>query len=539
MATFREIQTRDVADLGRGGDTDAPRGVPYEQGHDHRGIVRALVILASALVVWSLPYLVPGLEGYRPWTQGSSIPFAELFRRTSSGLIVAETGGGVSSQKSVTPQERALLSLSTDRGAGAAVGAAAGGGASPKTNTRPRFAGLPKGLKVAIPKKDYVGVKVTIEDPKGAMKPFYEALARTARKEPGAVTRISQWGDSSTAPDKITAVTRILLQKRFGDAGYGFMLATPATRWYRYAGMVYQPRNWKKRRITHGNARDKRYGLGGVRAMGGRTSSTSYAPSATRSVGRNLSRFEVYYLKGPGQGKLSLTVDRKPAEIVSAQAEQWQDAVHTIKVTDGHHRFVLGVKRAPVSVYGVVLERDGPGVVYDNLGLVGYAAIRILNADPEHLKTQLAFRKPDLMVLMFGGNTLKKQYYRPERYEQRFTKAVRRFKLARPQASCLVLSPLDHGEKVQGKVRTIPKLLTMIAVQRKVALANGCAFYSFFDAMGGKATMARWYTTRPRLVLHDFAHVTRDGARILGSLLYRALVAGFVEQLKKGSSGAR
>lgn len=535
MATFREIQTRDVVDLG--GDTDSPRGV-----------VRALVILASALGVLSLTYLVPGLEGYRPWTPGDSVPFVELFRRTSSGLIVAEAGGGVSSQKSVTSQERALLSFAKDRGAGAAAGAAAaaasGGGASQKTSTqptstRPKFAGLPKDLKVAIPKKDYLGVKVTIEDPKGVMKPFYEALARTARKEPGAVTRISQWGDSSTAPDKITAVTRILLQKRFGDAGYGFMLATPATRWYRYAGMVYQPKNWKKRRITHRNARDKRYGLGGVRAVGGRTSSTSYSPSQTRSVGRNLSRFEVYYLKGPEQGELSLKVDRQPAEIVSAQAEQWQDAVHTIKATDAHHRFVLGVKRGPVSVYGAVLERDGPGVVYDNLGLVGYAAIRILNADAEHLKAQLAFRKPDLMVLMFGGNTLKKQYYTPKRYEQRFTKAVLRFKQARPQASCLVLSPLDHGEKVGGKVRTIPKLLTMIAVQRKVALANGCAFFSFFDAMGGKATMARWAATRPRLVLHDYAHVTRHGARILGSLLYRALVAGFVEQLKKGSAGSR
>ena len=30
-----------------------------------------------------------------------------------------------------------------------------------------------------------------IEDPNGAMTPFYEALARTAAKQPGAVTRIS------------------------------------------------------------------------------------------------------------------------------------------------------------------------------------------------------------------------------------------------------------------------------------------------------------------------------------------------------------
>jgi lysophospholipase L1-like esterase len=518
MATFREIQTRDDPQLGRGA------------GGGASGLRRALLVLAVGLPVLGLPYLVPGLEAYRPWTRQAGIPFLELLRG-SAGPIVAEAGGGISSSEEVTSQEQELLAFAGDP---ADEREEAGGGeaaAPPRGAARQRFAGLPGGLEVEIPPKDYAKVKVRLEDPRGAMRPFYEALARTARKEPGAVTRISHFGDSATAPDKITAVTRLLLQRRFGDAGLGFVLAAPATRWYAHAGLIYRAANWQVRRITHGNARDKRYGLGGVRAIGGPDAHTFLALHKGRKVGSAVSRFDVYYLRGPGQGKLRLRVDRAAPQLVSAAAETWQDALHTIRVEDGTHRLRLGVERGRVSVYGVVLERDGPGVVYDNLGLVGYYSKRVLFADAQHLKAQLAFRKPDLMVLMYGGNYLAHKFWNPERYERFFARSVAYFRKARPGAACLVISPLDHGEKHEGVVRTIPKLPSMVAVQRKVALANNCAFYDLFEAMGGKGTMARWVATRPRLAIPDMAHVTRHGARLLGGLVYRALMAGFVEHL--------
>ena len=42
------------------------------------------------------------------------------------------------------------------------------------------------------------GLPVRIEDPTDNMSPFYEALWRTEKKEPGAVTRILHYGDSPT-----------------------------------------------------------------------------------------------------------------------------------------------------------------------------------------------------------------------------------------------------------------------------------------------------------------------------------------------------
>ena len=64
-----------------------------------------------------------------------------------------------------------------------------------------------------------------------------------------------------------------------------------------------------------------------------------------------------------------------------------------------------------------------------------------------------------------------------------------------------MLTPIDHGERYRGRVRTKPDLVKMVGVQREVALKAGCAFYSIFEAMGGEGTMGRWYKERPPLVL--------------------------------------
>ena len=49
---------------------------------------------------------------------------------------------------------------------------------------------------------------IAIEDPTGSLHPFYEALARTALKQPGAISRISYFGDSLVASDYVTATLR-------------------------------------------------------------------------------------------------------------------------------------------------------------------------------------------------------------------------------------------------------------------------------------------------------------------------------------------
>jgi hypothetical protein len=69
-------------------------------------------------------------------------------------------------------------------------------------------------------------------------------------------------------------------------------------------------------------------------------------------------------------------------------------------------------------------------------------------------------------------------------------------------------------------------VLEMLPVQRKIALEEGCAWYSVFEAMGGEGSMGRWNRSSPRLGWGDLAHVTRAGAEVLGERFYRAILKG-------------
>ncbi len=514
--TYREVATRDTADA----------ATPSS------GLARVMVAMAAAAVVCSLPYVVPGLERFRPWTPGDKVPFSMVGRTDSSGPVVAEASGGLEHDKALNKQERALLELD-QKPAAPPVRPRVPVAPKEAAKTTPGKAAAPAQAPIVVPAAATAGVKVFIEDPKKSMATFYRALARTARREKGAVTRIGHWADSAVSYDGLTSVARRLLQRQYGDAGHGFILAARASRFYHHQGVRFTSRDWKRYRITHANAPDRRYGYGGVRARGDYKSAASFGTVSKGEVGRAVSRFEIFHLRGPGQGTLELRVDKQAPQLLSARADAWEDAVHVVKVEDGPHRLRLRVRKGRVSVYGVALERDGPGVVYDTLGLVGLFGKRFANLDPAHWQAQLRHRRPDLMMIMLGGNTLGFPSWSSARYAKDFGAMLDRFRQGRPEASCLVLGPLDHGEKHRGSIRTKPRLEPMNSIQRKMAHRKGCAFYSIFDAMGGEGTMGRWVRSKPRLVSGDLTHVSKSGAKVLGALLYRALMTGFKGHLQR------
>jgi lysophospholipase L1-like esterase len=115
-------------------------------------------------------------------------------------------------------------------------------------------------------------------------------------------------------------------------------------------------------------------------------------------------------------------------------------------------------------------------------------------------------------------------------YIHNYTVVIRRIRTAVPNASILIMAPMDRGVRNDdGDIVTIPSIPTIVAAQRRVARSEGVAFYDTFAAMGGMGTMARWYDDSPRLVTGDFTHPTYTGAQQLGTMLVNALLKGFSE----------
>jgi lysophospholipase L1-like esterase len=384
----------------------------------------------------------------------------------------------------------------------------------------------PPAPRVKIPPAAYNGVTALVDDPNGAMAPFYASLERTALKD--GKTRVSHWGDSVIAADGLTHMARRLLQTAFGDGGHGFVMVDSGTEWYLQKDVRWHSKGWKTANVIKKQARDGHYGYGGVSSRGYTGAKATYGTSDKGPVGGKVSQFQIYHAKMPKQGELELRLDGGEPTMVPMTADVLTDAVHVVEVPDGPHELRIRAMGGGVRLYGVALERDVPGVVYDGIGMVGARLRRLLNADPDHWKRQLSLRAPDLIVLMFGGNSLADRTS-IKRYEQGYRDAVKRFRTSRPEAACLLISPVDHGVKIRRRARTPERLIEMIEAQRRVAHTEGCAYWSAFDAMGGRDAMASWVDKG--LAEGDYAHLTRQGSMVLGELYFKALMKGFAEWL--------
>jgi hypothetical protein len=436
-----------------------------------------------------LTYLVPPMHGLRPWIPGEEdLPVLRLFKQW--GDIPAFAGHGGSYRASTSSAKAAeRLAESVGETVAANLGA--------RTVVMP-----PPEDSLKIDPSEYAGISVRIEDPTGrGMRPFYEALEKTARRDEGAVTRVGHYGDSSIATDLITSTVRENLQARFGDAGHGFVIAAKGYIPYKHRGVRQSsnPDSWETRELVRRQDRYGRYGYGGVQSRALRGSWARVGTAKRGDVGRAASRFDIYYETQPRGGKFSVRLDKEEKEIVSTKADTRADGVYSIEAPDGPHVIELRYWRGgPVHFYGVAVERDGPGVVYDSLGLVGARANRLLNFDAAHIKSQLERRGVNLIVLGFGGNEASDERTEDSFYED-YREVLERMRQGRDDLGCLVFSPLDQARRERGRIRTLERIPSIVSAQRRAAFDAGCAFYDTWQAMGGENAMRRWYKARPPL----------------------------------------
>ncbi|MEZ4324301.1 MAG: GDSL-type esterase/lipase family protein [Polyangiales bacterium] len=493
------------------------------------------VILAMA----ASSYLVPSLARFRPWVPGERVPLTHMSERFDAVPASAGAGGGYHAASSSAQTEEVL-------GAEVAAALAEDREGQARQPPPPPVEQDERGeRRVRIDPSEYEGIRIHIEDPTGrGMRPFYEALRRAALGEPGALARAAHYGDSTIATDHLTHTVRHRLQRRFGDGGHGFILISKGFMPYRHQDVFHSANEgWSIKEVTRAAIDNGYYGFGGVQiqARAGGVARFGTHEEDEPETGRSLSRFQLLFQRQRGGGDVRLTVDDGEPVVVStgltadeeaAGVSGPLDAEHTIDVTDGPHQMeVRYVGGGRVSLYGVVMEREGPGVVYDSLGLVGARASRMLNFDAAHLHAQLAARGTNLLVLGFGGND-SSDSTTEDRYYESFKEVIQHVRGGRDDLGCLIFAPLDQAERDErGNIRTMPMVPRIVAAQRRAAFDLGCAFYDTWEAMGGSGAMQRWSRARPSLAFTDYRHATPEGYRVIADLYYKALLAGFADYL--------
>jgi lysophospholipase L1-like esterase len=364
--------------------------------------------------------------------------------------------------------------------------------------------------------------------PAGSLDSFFAALRRTEAREPGAVTRILHYGDSPTTADSITADVRRLLQQRFGDAGHGFLLIAKPWAWYGHNGVTLEGQGWRIEPASQSRAADGFHGLGGV-SFRGETGAVSRVrlPDALHTDG------VVYYVAQPDGGSFSVSTGETNIAgtniaAINTAADEKKPAFAEFALPTGTRTIELRVTSGKVRLFGYRFDKDQPGVQYSSLGVNG-AQVQMMARYFEAGQWTLAMQheRPDLVVLNYGTNESIFPAYIEKQYPEELRTVITRIRRALPDASLLVMSPMDRGVMEGGDIVTPPALEKLIEVQQRIAAETGCAFFNTFEAMGGAGTMGRWYRSQPRLVSADFMHPLPQGAAKVGALFEEALVAAY------------
>jgi len=364
-------------------------------------------------------------------------------------------------------------------------------------------------------------IRPTLDDRNGGLDHFYAALWRTERGAPLAITRILHYGDSPTTADLITGETRQLLQKRFGDAGHGFTLIGKPWAWYEHRGVELSSHGWQMDPGTRWDLRNGLFGLGGVAFSGG---TGAYSRVTLRDPTQT--RLEVWFLRQPNGGTIAISSAGQAIGSIATDAPSRTAGFASFELKPGTATLEFSTE-GPVRLFGITLEKQKPGVVYDSIGLNGASVSMLaLLFNENHWAEELRHRRPDLVVLNYGTNESGFAAFLTREYEIELREAIRRVRAALPNTSILVMSPMDRGQKNDGEIETLPTIPRIVDIQRRVAADLNCGFFNTFEVMGGAGTMARWYDSQPPLVSADFIHPTPAGARIIAQAFVRELTAG-------------
>lgn len=380
---------------------------------------------------------------------------------------------------------------------------------------------LPRKAQPVIPE-----VNVIPTDTRAYLASFYAALD-SASSMP---VRVVHYGDSQTEEDRITNILRERWQKEFGGGGVGLIplhqtIPTRSIRqWLSINGVVQTAQGGPKRYLVYGprsmRLEDDDYGVMGQVAV-----MDSTLVKGSEDIVMNIEPIDKKRKSHNYFNRVRILTDSVTGYILA------QDSLFHIPPHQSPIALIDSCERCEIhlqgkgKVYGVSLETS-TGVIVDNVPMRGCSGNIFTKIDSMQLSDFYRETNTRLIILQFGGNMIPQTenpstisgYVRSTLRQQ-----VRYLRACAPEASILFVGPSDMSTNIDGQMTTYPLVPYMDKLLKKMAAEEQIAYWSMYDAMGGKDSMVRWVEIG--LAGSDYVHFTRAGANKVGKILYEWLMS--------------
>jgi len=318
--------------------------------------------------------------------------------------------------------------------------------------------------------------------------PFFEKLVQLEKSKKGKIN-IVHIGDSHIQPEFFTNEIRKPLQQQFGDGGRGFVFPYSFNK--QVAGRPYQyytNADWQICR-NHQSFRCEPGTEFGLSGYGFSTKTEPFVFSVEAS--ENKYKFNTIKVVSPTASSYRLAMDTSALSPLEYQLQEPFVSVYHQKKPISEIYFLPNKKQELYSLNGLIVEKDSPGLIYHNIGVLGVMASDF-NATPLFFE-QLPVLSPDLVIISLGTN---------ESFNGVTAETF-----------------IEQIELFVKNVRTFCKDVPVLVTSPPISLLNGGEFNTYIleytNALLHKENIASWdlysFTITAKKIAGDNIHYTKGG----------------------------
>ena len=219
--------------------------------------------------------------------------------------------------------------------------------------------------------------------------------------------------------------------------------------------------------------------------------------------------------------------------ILHGQYDEWK-STYTFSLPSFTDSICIKFDSVPgeFTLTGILLENDMPGISVHGVGVNGARVSSYLRCDD--FERDLELIRPDLIIFGIGINDAAEKDFEKNTFKRQYNELIKIIQRVNPDCALLFLTNNDSYKREKTKKRNRYEVNLNGEIVEEAFMELGkkynAAVWNQFDIMGGLKSVQAW--EEAGLAKKDKVHFTNEGYRLLGDLLYNALITRYIEHIQ-------